>query len=241
MSQVFIYICPPLLELVNYNVLGRLLAYIPHLSPLRPQLVLRTFGSIMLIIETLNSLGVSLAANPSGKKSSQDLGNGITLTALIAQILVICSFWALAITFHRRLVRSQSQVRNVFRTLWTLYGSMLLIFVRCIYRLVEHLGNTHIEFDDPVALANLSPVLRYEAYFYVFEASLMLINILVWSLINPGEFLARDVYLCSDGFTEIAYEVVEKRKWWLRWVPGGRKMIVRQQEEELEFTRDARM
>lgn len=239
MSQVFIFICPPLLELVNYNILGRLLAYVPHLSPLRPQFVFQIFGSIMLVIETLNSLGVSLSANPSSGKSVQDLGKGITLTALVMQILIICSFGVLALIFHRRVARSPLQVRTVLKTLWTLYGSMTLIFVRCIYRLVEHLGNTHIDLDDPAALARLSPVLRYEAYFYVFEASLMLINILLWSLLNPGELLARDVYLCSDGVTEIAYVVVEKRKWWLRWVPGGRHMIVHQGEEEVELARGA--
>jgi hypothetical protein len=106
MSQVFIYICPPLLELANYHILGRLLAYIPYLSPMRPQLVVRILGSIMLIIETLNSLGVSLSANPSSKKTTQDLGKGITLAALAMQILVILSFAVLATSFHRRVITS---------------------------------------------------------------------------------------------------------------------------------------
>ena len=238
MSQVFIYICPPLLELANYHILGRLLAYIPHLSPLRPQLVLRVFGSIMLAIETLNSLGVSLSANPSSQKTVQDLGKGMTLAALAMQILVISSFGVLATSFHRRVTSSRLNVEPVIQTLWTLYGSMTLIFVRCIYRLVEHMGNTHIDLDDAAALAKLSPVLRYEAYFYIFEAVLMLINVFIWNIWNPGKMFARNVYLCSDGITEIVYEDTMKRKWWLRWIPSSGKSVAYRSGEGLELARD---
>ncbi|KAF1968489.1 hypothetical protein BU23DRAFT_583180 [Bimuria novae-zelandiae CBS 107.79] len=206
LSQVSIYICPPLLELSNYHLLGHLLRYIPHLSPLRPALVLRIFGSLMLIVETLNALGVSLSANPSGKKMTQNLGKGLTLAALVAQILVIFSVVVLATMFHRRVNASGMRVPSVIRTTWTLHGSMALIFVRCIYRLVEHLGNTEIELDDMEALKAFSPILRYEWFFYVFEAVLMFVNMVLWNIWNPGAVLARNVYLSRDGATEINYE-----------------------------------
>lgn len=237
MSQVFIYICPPLLELANYHILGRLLGYIPRLSPLRPHLVLRVFGSIMLIIETLNSLGVSLSANPSSKKTTQDLGKGITLAALTMQIAVIFSFAVLATSFHRRVVSSGLNVEPLIWTIWTLYSSMMLIFMRCIYRLVEHLGNTHIDLDDTVVLSKLSPILRYETYFYVFEAVLMLVNVVIWNLWNPGKTFARNIYLCSDGFTEMVYEDTSERKWWLRWIPGDKGNVEHRSGEDVELTR----
>jgi hypothetical protein len=86
---------------------------------------------------------------------------------------------------------------------------MGLILVRCIYRLVEHVGNTSVDLGDPEELRFLSPFLRYEWFFYVFEASLMLLNSFLWNVFNPGRYLPRHhtVYLAADGTTEIEEEV----------------------------------
>ncbi|KAJ4289138.1 hypothetical protein N0V90_011480 [Kalmusia sp. IMI 367209] len=218
LSQVCIFVCPPLLELANYHILGRTLSYIPHLSPLSPKMVLRVFGTIMLVIETLNSLGVSLSANPSSSPITQDLGKYMTLVALAMQILVILVFFVLTTMFHMRIRKVGIRSQAVSITLRTLYLSMGLIFVRCIYRLVEHLGNTKIDLDDAAALADLSPILRYEAFFFVFEAALMLIDLALWNMWNPGWWFKKNVYLGSDGVTEIEYED-NKRAWWARWLP----------------------
>jgi len=50
----------------------------------------------------------------------------------------------------------------------------------------------------------LSPVLRNESYFYAFEASLMLINSVLWNVRQPGPYLPGDthIYLAQDG-TEV--------------------------------------
>lgn len=54
----------------------------------------------------------------------------------------------------------------------------------------------------------LTPILRYEWFFYVFEATLMLINSILWNLWNPGRYLPRNyhVYLAPDGRTELEGE-----------------------------------
>ncbi|KAH8689195.1 hypothetical protein BGW36DRAFT_365727 [Talaromyces proteolyticus] len=54
MSQVFIYVGPPLLELANYHVLGRIFHYIPFLAPLAPSRVLGIFGAATMML--VNSL-----------------------------------------------------------------------------------------------------------------------------------------------------------------------------------------
>jgi hypothetical protein len=168
----------------------------------------------MAVVEALNAVGVALIANPSGR--SQALGKNLTIAALALQVIVIVIFVALAALFHRRFTtggrgRLQSvHTKAVKTTLLVLYASMALIFVRCVFRLVEHSGNTEVDLDDMQALRALSPLMRYEVYFYVFEATLMLLNSWLWNVWHPGRFLPRDhhIYLAEDG-TEVAGEKTE--------------------------------
>ncbi|KAL3456710.1 hypothetical protein BJX64DRAFT_293808 [Aspergillus heterothallicus] len=205
LSQVFIYICPPLLELANYHVLGRIFYYVPHHAPLPAPRVLSTFGALMLIVETLNGLGVSLASNPSGSHTTRDLGSHLTIAALALQLAVIVFFVVLAGLFHYRCAKAGIQTHAVIVPLRTLYTSMALILIRCIYRLVEHMGSTTIDVNNIDALRDLTPVLRYEWFFYVFEATLMLFNSVLWNIWSPGRYLPRSylVYLSRDGKTEV--------------------------------------
>ncbi|KAI4595599.1 hypothetical protein KJ359_006588 [Pestalotiopsis sp. 9143b] len=205
LSQVFINICPPLLELANYHVLGRILYYVPHLAPLPPGRILAVFGGLMALVECLNALGVALSADPSGSPQKQTLGKGLILAALGMQLVVIGVFVGLAGVFHRRCARAGVHTNAVATPLRVLYVSMALILVRCVYRLVEHAGNAEVHLHDYEALKDLSPILRYEWFFYVFEATLMLANSALWNIWNPGHFLPKDyrVHLAKDGRTEV--------------------------------------
>ncbi|RHZ67332.1 putative RTA1 domain protein [Aspergillus thermomutatus] len=129
LSQVFIYICPPLLELANYHVLGRIFYYVPNLAPLPPGKVSAIFGSLMALVEALNAPG--------------------------------------------------------------------------------HAKHKHGIDLDPLHLPP-GGTRGQHWYFYVFEASLMLLNSLLWNVFNPGRYLPRNhtVYLAADGTTEIEEEQV---------------------------------
>ncbi|KAK3290835.1 uncharacterized protein B0H64DRAFT_410772 [Chaetomium fimeti] len=199
LSQVFIYVCPPLLELSNYHVLGRVFYYVPYCAPLPPNRVLATFGGLMAVVEALNAVGVSLVANPSS--DSQSLGKDLTIAAVAIQVIVIVIFVVMAGMFHYRFTRARLNSKAVKTTLFVLYASMALIFARCVFRLVEHTGNTKMDLDDIEVLRRLTPLMRFETYFYVFEASLMLLNSWLWNLWHPGRFLPRDlhIYLAEDG------------------------------------------
>ncbi|KAI8304059.1 hypothetical protein K4K61_006432 [Colletotrichum sp. SAR11_59] len=212
-SQVFIYVCPPLLELANYHVLGRIFYYVPHCAPLPPSKVLTTFGGLMAIVEVLNALGVALSSNPSSTPEKQALGSHLTLAALGIQLVLIVIFICLAALFHFRVSKAKIRPRSVTRMLSTLYASMCLIFVRCVYRLVEHTGSTKVDLDDMATLRGLSPILRYEVYFYVFEASLMLVNSLIWNVWHPGRFLPRGhhVYLARDGVEVVGEKDIDAK------------------------------
>ncbi|SMQ52976.1 unnamed protein product [Zymoseptoria tritici ST99CH_3D1] len=201
LSQVFVYIAPPLLELANYHVLGRILHYVPWLSPLRPSLITSLFGGIMLVVEILNSVGVSLSANPSATKATQNLGAILTKVAIALQLAILLAFLALAASFHLRCHRHAVPNKRIKTPLLTLYCSTALILIRCIYRLVEHLGQTRVDFRDQEALRALSPLLRYEFWFYIFEATLMLLNSVLWNVFHPGRFLPaeQNVFVGRDG------------------------------------------
>ncbi|KAK2732048.1 rta1 domain-containing protein [Colletotrichum kahawae] len=218
-SQVFIYVCPPLLELANYHVLGRIFYYVPHCAPLPPSKVLTIFGGLMAVVELLNALGVSLSSNPSSTPEKQALGSHLTLAALGIQLVLIVIFICLAALFHLRVAMAKIQSsRGVSTMLSTLYASMCLIFVRCVYRLVEHTGSTKVDLDNMETLRSLSPILRFEVYFYVFEASLMLANSLIWNVWHPGRFLPRGhhVYLTRDGVEVVGEKDVDARSLWAK-------------------------
>jgi hypothetical protein len=204
----------PLLELANYHVLGRIFYYVPYFAPLPPGRVLSTFGALMALVEALNALGVALSANPSSSRNQQELGSHLTIAALAIQLVVIIIFVLLAAIFHRRCTRANIYVRAVSTPLKTLYISMSLILIRCIYRLVEHSGSTTVRLNDFESLKALSPILRYEWFFYVFEATLMLINSMLWNVWTPGRYLPQSyhVYLAQDGRTELESEgITDKR------------------------------
>jgi hypothetical protein len=196
----------PLLELANYHVLGRIFHYIPYLAPVPPGRVLALFGGLMGFVEFLNGLGVALAANPASSATQQHIGKYLIIAAISLQLIMIITFAILAGLFHRRCARSNILPRAVAAPLYTLYTSMALIFVRCLYRLVEHTGNTTVRLGDAEALRALSPLLREEWYFYVFEATLMLVNSVIWNVWNPGRYLRANVRLAEDGKTEVAME-----------------------------------
>lgn len=199
----------PLLELANYHILGRIFYYVPYFAPLPPGRVLSTFGALMALVETLNALGVALTSNRSSSPSQQSLGGNLIIAALAIQLGIIVIFIILAAMFHWRCAKANVHAKAVLTPLITLYISMCLILIRCIYRLVEYLGNATVRLDDLESLKALSPILRYEWYFYIFEATLMLINSVLWNVWNPGRYLPRSyhVHLAQDGRTEVEGEV----------------------------------
>ncbi|KAL7943903.1 hypothetical protein V8C42DRAFT_92086 [Trichoderma barbatum] len=213
LSQVLIYICPPLLELSNYHILGRMFYYVPHCAPLPASGVLITFGGLMAVVETLNAVGAALSANPSASPDQQALASNLVIAVLVIQLGVIIIFICLAAIFHMRCTRAAPKARAVTALLNTLYISMTLIFIRCLYRLVEHTGNTEVDITNIEALRRLSPLLRYEGFFYIFEATLMLLNSFLWNIWNPGRLLPRNshTYLAQDGTEAIVEPFQDSR------------------------------
>jgi hypothetical protein len=137
----------------------------------------------------------------------------LTIAAVALQVVVIVIFVAMAAVFHIRFTCARLEAKSVTTVLLVLYASMALIFARCVFRLVEHTGNTKIDLDDMETLRNLSPLLRFEVYFYIFEATLMLVNSWLWNIWHPGRYLPRDshVFLLQDGTQMVGEKYEDSR------------------------------
>lgn len=223
-SIVLIYMSPPLLELSNYHILGRVLYYAPYCSPTHPGRVLTTFSTLSATVEVLNAIGVMYITNPNVPEKATDVGHVMMKVGLVLQILVISAYYLLAGIFHHRCRRAGIQSNKVYGTLLTLYISTSLILVRTIYRAVEHFGFEDLATKVKDGLSvELSPIITHEWFFYVFEAMLMLINMILWNARHPGRYIpsSHRIYLSKDGVTEIeGAGVWEERPWHIHFLMG---------------------
>lgn len=155
------------------------------------------------VVEFLNALGVAYVAGRSVSMQRVALGERLLKASLIVQVFVLGLFTILAVYFHRRCAKFG--IRRGLTTLWTLYASTALIFTRTIYRMVEHFSFSLTDMGPGFNLNDLSPMLRYEWYFYVFEATIMLANVILWNAMHPRRFLPKShrTYLAQDGVTEL--------------------------------------
>lgn len=214
--------------------------YVPYCAPLHPGRVLTTFGSLSFLVEVLNAVGISWLARPDVTESITRVGDILTKASLILQLCVISLFCVLAALFQRRCNRAGVGGRPaVFRPLATLYVSMTLIFIRTIYRVVEHFGSSILHRTnsglDPM---DLSPILRYEWFFYVFEATLMIINTYLWNVLHPMRSLPTNyhVYLSKDGHTEVEGPGwKDNRPFVMTWIDPLGFMLKGDKEEEVPF------
>ncbi|KAH8653310.1 RTA1 like protein-domain-containing protein [Xylariales sp. PMI_506] len=205
-SICLVYAAPPLYELGNYYVLGRILYFVPYHSPLHPGRVLTTFSAISMIVEALNAHGAAFAVNQSLSQSQRDTGKALLKAALLMQIIVVCLFVALALYFQVKCKRNGINSAKVHTPLMTLYISTAIIATRTIYRVVEYFDLTNVNFSQPnFDPSSLSPIVRYEWFFYVFEATIMLINSVLLNVRHPRRWLppSTKIYLAKDGVTEV--------------------------------------
>ncbi|KAL2163729.1 hypothetical protein VTH06DRAFT_5787 [Thermothelomyces fergusii] len=185
-STCLIYAAPPLLELANYHILGRILYYAPYHSPIHPGRVLTTFAFVSVVIEALNGNGVAYSVNQSLPASKQETGRALLKASLVMQLGVLALFVLLAGTFHRRCARAGPRNRNLFAALHTLYASAALLIARTVFRVVEYWSISQHDFWNPS------------------HASLMLANSVLVNVRHPRRYLPKSTktYLAMDG-TEV--------------------------------------
>ncbi|KKK24971.1 hypothetical protein ARAM_003303 [Aspergillus rambellii] len=202
-STVFLLAGPPVYEGVNFFILGRILYYIPYLSPIHPGRVFSTFVAMGVVIESLTANGAALVANTNATKSRKEVGEALLKAALILQICLMAGFVSLAVRFHYNCCRAGLLNKRLKRVLTVLYISCMLITTRTIYRTEEYFTVTQVHvWADPDKVA---PLIKDEWFFWFFEAVFMYSNTTMLNIFHPMQSLPRSnkIYLARDGVTEV--------------------------------------
>jgi hypothetical protein len=181
----------PVYAAINYIVLSRILFYVPYLSPIHPGRVLTTFLAADAVCEILIVNGVQRLVNSRFDERNRQIGGDLTKAGLILQAVLFVLFVLLAVVFHLRAIKAGVMRPTIRTVLIVLYISCTIITARCIYRIVEFFewGN--------------GPLTHQEAYFWIFEATIMIINTVMLNVWHPGKYLPRSNknFLAKDGST----------------------------------------
>jgi hypothetical protein len=107
---------------------------------------------------------------------------------------------------------------RILSVLVVLYVSSALIGTRTLYRTVEYFAVANIKYPKPGEAfdpMSISPVVRYEWFFYFFEVVLMLINTLMLNFRHPAKYLPRliSTYLGEDGVERKGCKFKDERNW----------------------------
>ncbi|KAJ5287481.1 hypothetical protein N7478_003167 [Penicillium angulare] len=199
-QSVFIYLAPPVYSAAAYNLVGRLMNYVPMHAVLNPNRVLIFFVYVGAAVESITVAGAAKNA-AAGSDLSQYKSGGILIAAgLILQAVVECLVVAIVVTFHVRAARAGPVPRNVKTVCFTLYGTSTFVLLRCIFRAVEAFEM----FQNIGCSENCGPILSNEWYLYAFELGPMLIFTYWLNLLHPGRYLPREKcrYLDMDKSTE---------------------------------------
>ena len=156
------------------------------------------------MVEILTANGASYSSNKKNSPGAREAGRAMLKAALVIQIGVIVLFVTLAAYFQRTCKRNGVLPGNLKKVLVTLYCSSSLIMIRTIYRTVEYFQIEDIVWND-LDPNTLSPLIRYEWFFWLFEGCTMMINTWLINARHPAMFLPRknNVYLSQNGTTEI--------------------------------------
>lgn len=212
---------PPIYAASEYNILGRLMHYLPMHAPLHPGRLLYVFIYLGAAVESMTAAGASLAAT-SVRDDAAALKTGGTLVSvsLVLQAAVECLFLFMIALMHYRAARSRMLAKNIKTLCIMLYGTSTLILIRCIFRAIESFATFGV--TEPEQCSSLCRlVMRHEWYLYVFEALPMAVYTIWLNIIHPGRFLPRDKaqYLDIDGSTErLGPGWIDRRSKWETFV-----------------------
>ncbi|CCA75462.1 related to RTA1 domain protein, putative-Aspergillus clavatus [Serendipita indica DSM 11827] len=189
-AVILLFTAPPIYSAADYFIFAKTLHYVPSQAPMHPGRVVTTFVAFDGFCEMLMGTGVGQVVNYDNPTKVR-IGSGLIKAGLLLQIVLFLLFVMVAARFHSN-VRKAKLVGRWTTVLYVLYTSAFVISVRCLYRVVEYwMGTT-------------GPLYRLEVYFQIFEATLMLINVLVLNIWHPGRYLPKSnkIFLNENGQEE---------------------------------------
>lgn len=202
-QTVFVYAGPPIYSATAYNIIGRLLHYLPMHSPLHPNRVTIFFIYLGAAVESLTAAGAArMASNYDDLSLYKSGGTLISIALLLQAVIEAMVVSIISLVHYRASHAAHPPPPNVRRLCITLYGTSFLIIFRCICRAVESF--TLYTTVDSCLQGHCSPIITHEWYLYSFEAAPMVLFTYWLNIMHPGRLLPRQKtrYLDLDCQTE---------------------------------------
>ncbi|KAJ4986220.1 RTA1 domain-containing protein [Stagonosporopsis vannaccii] len=187
-AQILVLVAPIWVNAFAYMVFARMVYFY---SPTRkvwffsPSMLALVFVTLDIISFVVQLVGGGMAG-PGASVESQKKGLDIYMGGIGMQESFIVLFLGLVIKFHRDQLHAKRVGRLVGEKsigwrwlIWTLYGCLLAITIRIIYRLIEF----------SAGLGATNPLPKNELLLYVLESTPMWLAILVWNIVHPGRFI----------------------------------------------------
>ncbi|RMZ89894.1 hypothetical protein DV736_g2881, partial [Chaetothyriales sp. CBS 134916] len=217
-STVLVYAGPPIYAAAEYNVLGRLMFYLPMHAPMNPARLKYFFIYLGALVEALTGAGAGkLAASRVGTDQYKS-GSTLIAVSLVLQGVVEIVFVFMVALMHTRARKAGVLTPNVRCVCITLYGCSTLVLIRCVFRAVE----AFLQYKGSCKGGySCGGIITTEWYLYVFEAAPMVVYTAWFNVMHPGRFLPRleKRYLDLDARTErTGPGWIDQRPIWLTFV-----------------------
>ncbi|KIW05668.1 uncharacterized protein PV09_03532 [Verruconis gallopava] len=215
-AQYVLVLCgPPIYSAAEYNVLGRLLLYLPMHSPIHPRRIMYFFIYLGAAVESLTAAGGARMAVAKNDKAQVQSGAALVAAASVLQVAVECCFISMVAMLHRRIVRARMLTPDIRKICTMLYGTSTFILIRSAYRAVEKFSILET-LGSGVCEGTCNTVLRHEWYLYAFEAAPMVLYTWWINLVHPGRYLPSNpnIYLGYDKVERCGPGWVDRRSAW---------------------------
>ncbi|KAJ5506571.1 RTA-like protein [Penicillium expansum] len=188
--RFFIYVGPPVYSAAAYNLVGRLMNYLPMHAVLNPNRVLIFFVYVGAAVEAITVAGAAKNASAGSNLDEYKAGGTLIAAGLVLQAVVECVVIGIVATVHVRCSRARMLSPNIRMICITLYGTSTLVLLRCIFRAVEAFEM----FGNLGCREKCGPILSNEWYLYAFELGPMLLFTWWLNLMHPGRYLPAKSY-----------------------------------------------
>ena len=191
-----------------------MLAYLPYHSPIHPGRVLSSFIIVDAVVEIL---AVNGATGNASATTVADRNKGLDRMAasLVLQAILEVFFFCSVGFVVWKCKKAKMFPRNLRIVCYILYVTSAMMFVRCIFRIVEGFEIMDCPLDRP----NCGSVDQHEWFFYVFEVANIFLFVLLLTIFPPGKYLPPNdkVYLDPiDGTERVGpgYAKADPRPFW---------------------------
>ena len=190
-QAIFTFAGPPIYSAAAYNLLGRLMNYLPMFASFNPYRVVYLFIYLGILVEGLTAAGASRLAAGSGEDDRDRYRSGGILisVSLVLQAVVESALMAMVAQLHYRCLRANMITRNVRIVCYTLYGTSTFVIFRCVFRAIE--AFTTYFTDDCTGVCE--SIVRNEWYLYALEVAPMIIFTYWINILHPGRQLPSSV------------------------------------------------